>query len=117
MNLRPSAFGFLSALAACSVPDTGDPCTTELRASVQLLVVPDQEAAPDLTLTYTVDGGPEAPCTWVATGEAVCGFEETGAFVITATASGYGAATFSAEVVAGTCHVETVQGELTLAPE
>ena len=103
-------------LLGCSVPDTGDPCTTEARASVQLLVTPDQETAPDLTLTYAVDGGAEADCTWVARGEAVCGFEETGAFVVTATATGYAAATFTADVLAGECHVETVSGTLTLDP-
>ncbi|MFM2161524.1 MAG: hypothetical protein RLZZ383_1036 [Pseudomonadota bacterium] len=104
-------------LFACSVPETGDPCTTEARASVQVLVTPDQETAPDLTLTYTVDGGPEAPCTWVARGEAVCGFEETGTFVVTATASDYGTATFTADVLPGTCHVETVLAEITIGLE
>lgn len=97
--------------------NNGTACTEEARSSVMAKVVDGAGAAvTDAMVTYTVDGGASKTCDSVAMdGNYVCGYEEAGAFVVTAT-KGAMTATQNVTIVktADGCHVEGQSITLTL---
>ncbi|GDX83514.1 hypothetical protein LBMAG42_53250 [Deltaproteobacteria bacterium] len=105
----------LLALLGC--PDTEQTaCDTMAAYSVTVSLV-DGEGAPVTTasVNYTVDDGTATACQSVGGGDFVCGIEQAGHFVISATREGYVPVTGEADVVAGECHVKAEALELLLA--
>lgn len=111
------SFSALSALGCGEGGDGGTACTEEARSSVTVNVKDGAGAAvTDATVTYTVDGGASKTCESILMdGTYVCGYEEEGAFVVTATK---GAMTATQNITIGKtpdgCHVEGQTITLTL---
>jgi hypothetical protein len=90
-------------------------CTTEARSSVSLQVLDEAGAViPDLTVSYTVDGGASAACDNFMDGAWACGYEQVGTFEISVSAPGFETQTLSLVVEADVCHVITEVEEITL---
>lgn len=113
------------ALAGCPSEektdlDSGDSgqldCTTEARASVQLIVV-DGDGAPvaDPSATYDAGTGPQ-PCEPMPDGVLVCGWEVAGPLQIRIEADGFAEETLDIVVESDVCHVITAQVEVALTP-
>lgn len=64
---------------------------------------------PGALVTYTVDGEERGDCTFNEGAAFVCGSEESGAFVLTASLQGYYEAEAKLPVYAGACHVSSGQ--------
>lgn len=92
----------LLSLLGCNDPIA---CTT-IAVYSTTVSVEDEAGQPvnDATLTCTVDGGGEAPCEVLGNGQYACGIEQSGAFVITASAADYDDESVSVEVGADECH-------------
>jgi hypothetical protein len=93
-------------VAGCGDVDDGIACTTEARSSVTVSVV-DASGAPvtDATVQYSVDKGPMTNCEQPGPdGAYVCGYEQKGSFIITAT-RGAMTGTATVTVTADECHV------------
>lgn len=112
----------LTALALTACKDDLVACTDIAVGSVNVTVHDDAGAVvPDLTLTYTVDGGDAVPCDDVGTEPGatfVCGFEVEGDITVTATAPGFDDATDTVTIVKTDdgCHVIGQALTLTLTP-
>jgi hypothetical protein len=115
MRKNALGLGLLVWCMGCSDGTDDVVCTAELRASVRLTVLDAAgNAAPDATVSYTVEGGASQPCTLVGEGF-TCGLEEDGRFVITAVRdSERGEA--RTRVRADVCHVDPEDVTLTLEP-
>lgn len=115
---RPTLLLFalsLTCLGACGqLVDREVSCTTEARASVNV-IVKDSMGAPvgDARVDYIVNGEMSS-CEGFGDGSYVCGYEQSGDFTITAV-SGVMEATERITVTKDTCHVKSEVIELTLA--
>lgn len=96
-------------------------CDESLRASIVATVVGSSgEALSDVVVTYAPEGGDDdRPCEPQADDQWVCGWEEAGAFVVTAGAAGHVSESRTVEVEADVCHVitEYVDFALEWAPD
>ena len=108
VSLRLSFFlSFVLGLCSAGCGSGGDEmaCTTEARSSVTLEVVDTMgNRITDATVTYSVDGGASKNCEPFPDGTYTCGFEEAGAFSITAT-RGMDTHTHNLTVTSDECHV------------
>ncbi|MEY3214533.1 MAG: hypothetical protein RIT28_5014 [Pseudomonadota bacterium] len=100
----------LSAFTACGDKEVA--CTEEARSSVMLTLV-DESDAPVVgaSVIAATDSGDLDCEDWDATGVYVCGYEVSGAFVISIEAAGFESQEIELEVglTEDECHVETVQ--------
>lgn len=91
-------------------------CDDAAVSSVFGTVVDEEDnALPGTQVTYTVDGEERGECTFNEGAAFVCGSEEAGEFVLTATLRGYYDVTARLTVYAGPCHVNS--GKVTLRME
>lgn len=107
-------------LPACLLDKEEVACTTLAAASVSLTVVDDAGVPiPDATVTYAVDGVDKGACEAWPSGGWVCGFEQTGHFVVTVASEGFVTGTAEADLVmdADGCHVVGQAIEVALEPD
>jgi hypothetical protein len=110
----PFGFVFL-AVAGCG--SQAAVCDSGVRPSVFGTVVgPEGNALPDTVVTYSVDGEERGECTFTEGAAFVCGEDETGAFVLTASLRGYYYLTSELTVYAGACAVNSAVVELVMEP-
>ena len=107
----------LGLLVACGLPEDED-CHTLAVGSV-LVEVYDTEGEPVVAadVRYSVDGGEEAFCSNQRNHEWVCGWGEEGAFVVWATATGFGTGSGEVDVASDGCHVVSEELVLELPPD
>lgn len=107
----------LVASSTACVPEVA--CTDLAAFSVSAVVVDDRGLAiQGATVTYTVNGGEEAPCDQIDNGYA-CGAEQVGTIVVFARKEGFVDATAQATVVQDDlgCHVVTEVVQLVLVAD
>lgn len=110
-----TALAVVVATTACE-PEIA--CTDLAAFSVTAVVVDERGVAQQgATVTYTVNGGEEAPCDAIDSGYA-CGSEQVGTIAVFARKDGYHDATAQATVVQDDlgCHVLTQVVQLVLKP-
>lgn len=107
---------FFTALAQGCAGNAEPVCSAEAVASVQVKVkAPDGEVTTAAQVAYTVDGGASKMCEPSGSMEFVCGYEEAGDFVITATPdSGGPMGSAEVKVASDECHVQTQKVEIQL---
>jgi hypothetical protein len=112
-TFRPLAF----VLAGCPIGDNPS-CTTIATYSVNVTVVDEQGAAvAEAIVSYSVDGEERGACEDIGDGSFVCGVEEAGHFVITASAQGFEARSQEVVVNENECHVLPETLEISLLSE
>ena len=105
-----TSIALLSAFTACFEKEVA--CTEEARSSVQITLL-DEAGAPVVgaSVIASTDSG-ELECEdWEGAGVYTCGYEVSGAFLISIEAEGFEPAEVELEVslTDDECHVETVQ--------
>jgi len=107
---------FIVGLAQGFADNSGPVCTEIAVSSVQVTVkAPGGEVTTDAEVTYAVDGKDSKSCELIGSMEFVCGYEEAGDFVITATPdSGGPVGTAEVTVTSDECHVLTQKVEIQL---